>query len=209
MNEMILAIGAESEILKISKWGQELVLKRRPKKPYLLETIDEYLRTTRIARECKMLMAVRALGVSTPSVYAVDFSEKSILMDFIQGEQLKTLIPKIDDNQKKSLCIKFGEILGRLHKGGFVHGDPTTSNLLVDEKNHIWMIDFGLSEMNATIEMKGVDLHLVYRALETTHWEYQDIMLDAVLMGYSQFIGTEAEETIKRMKEIRERGRYH
>ncbi len=209
MTEIILAIGAESEILKISKWGQDLVLKRRPKKPYLLDIIDEHLRTTRITRECKMLTAVRVLGVSTPSVYAVDFSEKSIIMDFIEGEQLKTLIPKISDEQKTSLCMMFGKILGRLHQGGIVHGDPTTSNLLVDEMGHIWMIDFGLAEMNATIEMKGVDLHLVHRALETTHWDYQEIMLDAVLMGYSELVGPEAEETIARMKEIRERGRYH
>jgi TP53 regulating kinase-like protein len=156
-----------------------------------------------------MLTAVRVLGVSTPSVYAVDFSEKSIIMDYIEGEQLKTLIPKISDEQKTSLCVNFGKILGRLHQGGVVHGDPTTSNLLVDEMGHTWMIDFGLAEMNATIEMKGVDLHLVNRALETTHWEYQKIMLDAVLAGYSEFVGPEATETIARMKEIRERGRYH
>jgi tRNA A-37 threonylcarbamoyl transferase component Bud32 len=39
--------------------------------------------------------------------------------------------------------------------------------LIIDSKSRLWLIDFGLSEMNATIEMKGVDLHLIYRALET------------------------------------------
>ncbi|MFW9932977.1 MAG: O-sialoglycoprotein endopeptidase, partial [Candidatus Thorarchaeota archaeon] len=93
--------------------------------------------------------------------------------------------------------------------GGIVHGDPTTSNLLVTPDDKVWMIDFGLSEMNATVEMKGVDLHLIKRALETTHWDIQDEMLSRTLEGYSETLGEDAEPILSRMEEIRERGRYH
>ena len=71
------------------------------------------------------------------------------------------------------------------------------------------MIDFGLAEMNATVEMKGVDLHLIRRALETTHWELEDTMLEAVIKGYSKLLGTDAGGILTRMEDIRERGRYH
>ncbi len=209
MNEELLTLGAESEIFRLHRWGLDLVRKRRPKKPYLLESIDENLRNTRISRECKMLTIARTLGVPTPSVYAINYEDKSIIMDYIEGEQLKTIVPLINDDERESLCKMFGQYLAKLHLGDVVHGDPTTSNLIVDKKGRIWMIDFGLAEMNATLEMKGVDLHLVHRALETTHWNYQDSMLNAVLNGYSNVIGNEAEEIFERMKEIRERGRYH
>ena len=105
--------------------------------------------------------------------------------------------------------MKFGQSIALLHKGNIVHGDPTTSNLIIDSNSDLWLVDFGLSEMNATVEMKGVDLHLIHRALETTHWDLQENMLEATIKGYSDILGEEAGEVLSRMKEIRERGRYH
>ncbi len=63
--------------------------------------------------------------------------------------------------------------------------------------------------MNATVEMKGVDLHLIHRALETTHWDLQEFMLEATIKGYSETLGDESKDILSRMEEIRERGRYH
>ena len=96
-----------------------------------------------------------------------------------------------------------------LHKGDVVHGDPTTSNVIIDSESRLWLVDFGLSEMNATVEMKGVDLHLIHRALETTHWDLQELMLDATIKGYSHILGNDSKDILSRMEEIRERGRYH
>jgi TP53 regulating kinase-like protein len=205
----LLALGAESEILHVEKWGRSLVVKKRPKKPYLLSNIDEQLRTTRTSKECKMLTVARTFGVPTPSVYSVDLLNKSITMDFIDGEQFKVLVDTTSPENLRKLCHQFGHLIGLLHLGGLVHGDPTTSNILVDQENKMWMIDFGLAELNASVEMKGVDLHLIRRALETTHWEYQEDMLKDTLEGYSQTVGDDAKELFTRMEEIRERGRYH
>jgi TP53 regulating kinase-like protein len=209
MNGEVIALGAESIISHIKRWGLDFVVKTRQKKPYLLSDIDENLRNTRISRECKLLVTARTLGILTPSIYAIDYQSKSIIMDYIDGEQLKVIITKEPVNRGVILCQKFGAILAKLHNGGIVHGDPTTSNILVDKEEKIWMIDFGLAEMNATIEMKGVDLHLVRRAFETTHWEYQDPLFDAVIEGYTTNLNDSAGEVLNRMNEIRERGRYH
>ena len=81
--------------------------------------------------------------------------------------------------------------------------------MIVDNRGKLWIVDFGLAEWNATIEMMGVDLHLVRRALETTHWDRQTLMLKATIEGYSSIMGNETEEVLSRMDEIRERGRYH
>ncbi|TFF96597.1 Kae1-associated serine/threonine protein kinase, partial [Candidatus Thorarchaeota archaeon] len=155
------------------------------------------------------LTMARTLGIRTPAVYALDLVNCSITMDYIPGIQLKQFVHEGDSASVESLCREFGEILAVLHLGNVVHGDPTTSNLVVDDKSRLWLIDFGLAEMNATLEMKGVDMHLVKRALETTHWDMQEDMLAAVLQGYTSMSGRKAEPVLTRMEEIRERGRYH
>jgi TP53 regulating kinase-like protein len=209
MKPTILALGAESVILKTQRWNQFFALKWRKAKPYLLEEIDSLLRKTRTSKECRTLTIARELGVRTPAVYSVDLNNYSILMDFIEGTQFKLLVEKTPQKQLKDLCQRFGQSIAQLHQGGVVHGDPTTSNVIVDQHLRLWLIDFGLSEMNATIEMKGVDLHLIRRALETTHWDKQEVMLNATIEGYIETIGKEAEDILSRMDEIRERGRYH
>ena len=207
--KQILARGAESVIFKVKQWGSPYVLKWRQGKSYLLHDIDSQLRKSRTSRECKMLTVSRTLGVPTPAVYSVDLDRYTILMDFIPGTQLKELAGKISKSNLISLSRGFGQLIALLHDGNVVHGDPTTSNVIVDEEARLWIVDFGLSEMNATVEMKGVDLHLIHRALETTHWDLQEIMLDAVLEGYVDILGNSAKPILSRMKEIRERGRYH
>jgi len=156
-----------------------------------------------------MLTVARLLGVPTPAVYSVNLNKHMILMDFISGTQFKQLAGDTPRSNLISLSREFGKLIALLHEGDVVHGDPTTSNIIVDENSRMWIVDFGLSEMNATIEMKGVDLHLIHRALETTHWDLQETMLDATLEGYVEVLGNTAELPLSRMKDIRERGRYH
>jgi TP53 regulating kinase-like protein len=209
MANEVLALGAESIIFRTQRWNQTFALKWRKAKPYLLEQIDSSLRKTRTNRECKTLTLARELGVRTPAVYSVDLDNYTILMDLIEGTQFKMLAERLSQKELAALCRRFGQSIAVLHQGEVVHGDPTTSNVIVDRRSRLWLIDFGLSEMNATVEMKGVDLHLIRRALETTHWDKQEIMLDATIEGYIDTLGAEAEDPLSRMKEIRERGRYH
>jgi TP53 regulating kinase-like protein len=209
MKNVILALGAESVIFKTQRWNQVFALKWRKSKPYLLEEIDFLLRKTRTSKECKTLTTARELGVRTPAVYSIDLNNYSILMDFIEGTQLKLIAERLPQKRLVEICQRFGRSIAQLHQGGVVHGDPTTSNVIVDNHLRLWLVDFGLSEMNATVEMKGVDLHLIRRALETTHWDKQELMLNATIEGYIDTIGEDAEETLSRMNEIRERGRYH
>ncbi len=203
------AMGAESTIFKTEEWGRPVILKWRPEKPYLLKEIDELLRHSRTSRECKMLTYARLLGVPTPAVHWANLATCTIAMDYIEGRQLKQMAPTLSHSKLAELCHSFGQSIALMHRGNVVHGDPTTSNVLIDSKSRLWMVDFGLAEWNATIEMKGVDLHLIHRALETTHWDLQEVMLSATLEGYVSLLGSDAEPVFSRMEAIRERGRYH
>jgi Kae1-associated kinase Bud32 len=99
-----------------------------------------------------MLTFVRTLGVPTPAVHFVDISHHLIVMDFIEGQQLKQLVGVSSKKRITSLCHEFGKLLGIMHLSDVVHGDPTTSNVVVDTQSKMWLVDFGLAEKNATIE---------------------------------------------------------
>lgn len=69
-------------------------------------------------------------------------------------------------------CI--GAAIGKLHDAEIVHGDLTTSNLMVREMDgelstEVALIDFGLGMMKPTLEDKAVDLYVLERAFVSTH----------------------------------------
>jgi len=69
-------------------------------------------------------------------------------------------------------------------------------------------IDFGLGELSSEAEKRGVDLHLMRRMLTSTHFKYADELFNAFEEGYRAVMGVEAEEALRRMREIERRGRY-
>ena len=68
-----------------------------------------------------------------------------------------------------------GTSLGKMHDASVVHGDLTTSNIMVKDAPgvepgfQIVMIDFGLATMQPNIEDKAVDLYVLERAFISTH----------------------------------------
>ncbi len=101
--------------------------------------------------------------------------------------------------------LEIGRLAALLHKNGIVHGDLTTSNMILLD-GRIWLIDFSLGGRNAEVEEMGVDLHLVKEAFLSAHSEIFD-RFGIVMESYSDnFRGAKA--VLERVKEIESRGRY-
>ena len=103
--------------------------------------------------------------------------------------------------------------MGRMHKSNVIHGDLTTSNMLVEEDGsslNICLIDFGLGFAEGTAEDKGVDLYVLERALISTH-PNTEFMFEAVINAYKREMKSdrkkECEEIVKKFEDIRMRGR--
>lgn len=67
-----------------------------------------------------------------------------------------------------------GKILAKLHDINIIHGDLTTSNILIsnysDENAYVlYLIDFGLSFQRDNVEDKAVDLYVLERAFLSSH----------------------------------------
>lgn len=197
--------GAEAEIY-LSEWrGRKVAIKRRIPKSYRNEKIDKRLREARTKLEAKMISEARSFGVSTPIIYDVDTKESKIVMEYVDGERIKEALQKANEEEQKKLCIEIGKCVGKLHSNDLIHGDLTTSNMILMDQR-IYFIDFSLGGKSKEIEAKGVDLHLLMEAFESTHSKILD-KFDFVLEGYkSEF--NDANKVIKKVKEIEKRGRY-
>jgi Kae1-associated kinase Bud32 len=133
-------------------------------------------------------------------------------MKFINGKKLKSILNGLDDITK----IKYFEIIGRfiaiLHKNGHIHGDITTSNIIITELEDVFLIDFGLHEYSDSIEDKSVDLHLLKRVLISSHGKDFNLCFNAFLAGYQKEYGSnnsnECQAIIKNISVIETRGRY-
>jgi TP53 regulating kinase-like protein len=205
----LLKKGAEAS-LYLAKWhGRKVVIKVRIPKKYRPAALDEQIRTYRTVHEPQLMHDAKAAGVPTPLIYMVNVPEASITMEYVEGQQIKQLLNKAPQGRRHKLCVAIGELIGKLHRQGLIHGDLTTSNMILNPEDKIYFVDFGLGEKNVEVEAQGVDLHLMKRALQSTHYQFWEECFKNVMCGYSSVLGVEtAEKVYEKIREIERRGRY-
>jgi len=198
----IIARGAESIIYRTKFFGLEAVVKERIPKGYRHPEIDMALRKARTRAEARLMHAARCAGVSVPLILDVD--EFKIVMEYIPCPNLKKQIMEIQSMEIYEVLRMIGRAVAKLHGHNIVHGDLTTSNMLLYE-GKLYFIDFSLGEKTNSIEAKGVDLHLLREAFLSAHaglFEH----FDAILASYAEDY-PEGKEVIEKMVEIERRGR--
>jgi len=206
--ERILRKGAEADIILTTWYGYPAVKKKRHEKAYLRPEINRFLILRRTVSEAKFLNIAKSLGVPTPIVYFVDPFSGEIIMQFVEGKRLKELL-KEDRELGVKLFRRVGGNLALLHKSNIIHGDPTTSNLIITKEGSVVMIDFGLSFYSRRLEDKAVDLHLMRQVLNSEHFEVARSCFGNLMEGYRSVVGEGvADQTIRKVREIERRGRY-
>ncbi|MBT4935875.1 Kae1-associated serine/threonine protein kinase [Candidatus Woesearchaeota archaeon] len=196
-----LSQGAEAILYK----DNAAVIKERFSKAYRLQHLDDSLRKFRTRREAKVLTKLGEMDFPAPKMQSFSDKRMSIVMDFVPGETLKHVLKHGDEFH--TFAKEIGQKVGILHKENIVHGDLTTSNMIVNKKNHqLTFIDFGLSSFSEKIEDKAVDLFLLDRALEGTHFEFYPEIFEDALKGYEE-TNPESKDIINRLEEVKKRGR--
>lgn len=205
-SENIIYRGAEAEICLSKYMDYNVVEKRRVKKNYRIKNIDERLISSRTKGEAKLISESRKQGVSVPIIFDVDLKNGIITMEYINGKRIKDIFNNLESKEREILCRKIGESIAWLHNADIIHGDITTSNMILYD-DRIYFIDFGLGEINNEIEIKGVDLHVLMEAIESTHSKYLDYF-KFILEGYKKELIIDANLVINKIEEIVKRGRY-
>lgn len=200
MKSKVLASGAEATIFKTGS----VLIKDRIAKSYRHPKLDEKLRKQRTKSELKLLEKAANI-IPVPQI--MDSLKKSkedykISLSYIHGKKLSQDLEKLNYS---SICKQIGSSLAKLHDAGIIHGDLTTSNLILKEKT-VYFIDFGLGFHSNRIEDKAVDLHLIKQALEAKHPTIFEKSFRSILLGYKT--SKNYSLVLERLKKVEKRGRY-
>ena len=202
----IIKRGAEA-ILYIDHFeGMKVLVKERIKKSYRLEALDKKLRVERTRREANLMREARKVGVNTPQIFYVDEENCKIVMEFIDGKRLKDILDSWSEEKIERTFVEVGKSVGKMHSADIIHGDLTTSNILVRD-DAIYFIDFGLGYFSKRIEDKGTDLNLFREAIRATHPKLLNLCWQNIVIGYKQTF-VEWEKVLEKVDEIEKRARY-
>lgn len=206
---LLIRKGAEANLYLADWHGRRVVLKKRLPKEYRPVKLDEQIRTYRTVHESQLMHEAKEAGVPTPKIFLIDVKNTTIIMEFIEGKQIKLLLNDLSEIERRNLCFGIGQLIAKLHKKGVIHGDLTTSNMIINAHGKVFFVDFGLGEKSEELEARGVDLHLMKRALESTHYQFAESCYKSVIDGYGSLLSSkELQNILEKIKEIERRGRY-
>jgi len=234
------------------------ITKHRIKKSYRHPTLDTQLRKRRTKSEYKILEKASKI-INIPKLISTNNID-IIEMEFIKGDKLSTNLndypteKEIKLSQNNSNTIKrvggrvlhsvakkltqekiaqlIGEEIAKLHDANIIHGDLTTSNMILvnpkkisldnniansegvseraggilEKSSKIYLIDFGLSYISQKIEDKAVDIHLLKQSLEAKHFQNYENLIKAFLKGYKN--SENYQQVLERLEAVEKRGRY-
>jgi len=198
---MIIAQGAEAILHKEG----DVLIKERVSKAYRHEIIDKKIRKQNTRREHKLLKKAYSI-INVPKIINYDERNFKIEMEFIEGKPLRDVLDEMPTGQRKEICELLGKEIAKIHNNNMIHGDLTTSNFILKEKN-IFFIDFGLGFHSTKVEDKAVDLHLLRQAFESKHYRHFNESFEEVMKGYKNS-SNEAKEILNRFEIVEKRGRY-
>jgi YVTN family beta-propeller protein len=81
-----------------------------------------------------------------------------IAMRLVEGTDLKTLLQTegpLEPGRALAICAQVGAALDTAHTRGLVHRDVKPSNVLLDEREHVYLADFGLTRQATEHNLTG------------------------------------------------------
>ncbi len=229
MKPKMIYQGAEAKIFL----SDNFIIKDRIPKSYRIKELDDKIRVQRTRSETKLLTKASNIINSPKPFFEPTIKNSTIIkMPFIQGKKLSEHLDNFPLEKQKEILKKIGEETAKLHDAEIIHGDLTTSNLILVDNNNlttkkrgdiissshgwaggedensptIFFIDFGLGFISNKAEDKAVDIHLLKQALEAKHFRNWEILYQEFLKGYKK--SKNHERVLEKLKVVEKRGRY-
>jgi Kae1-associated kinase Bud32 len=196
----IIYSGAEAILYKD---GNKLV-KERISKGYRHPFIDNMKRKYPTRRENKLLTKAMKVGMNVPQVIEADEKKMKVTMEYLKGDVLKNTLDDYNKRKREKVCKKIGEQTALMHDNNIIHGDLTTSNMILNDE--VYFIDFGLGFISAKDEDKAVDIHLLKQAFESKHYKHYEELYNFFLKGYKK--SKNSKNVLERLEKVELRGRY-
>ena len=261
-NWQLISQGAEAKIWKLQllssseagsdignnnhSTNQWIVCKERFSKSYRHPELDKRLTQSRCRGESKVLeKCTKRSSIRVPKVIRLvppllylEYLDCPTVRLFIKQKEMKFENDKSKEEsintELTKLAQEIGIMIAKLHALGVIHGDLTTSNMMMtnvdagnsdEEKYELALIDFGLAKSSESVEEKAVDLYVLERAFHSTHPNLPHSFFDGLLKAYEGESLSQQEEkeaaqegnnnkkkrpaqtTLKRLDQVRARGR--
>lgn len=205
----LLFQGAESRISTGVYNSLSLVKKERFEKHYRHPDLDLRLTKERIKAEVRAVMKIKEkcneLGRAMPTIFMV--TQREIYMSLIDNARNVSQVIESESTNVDSIFQSLADIISKIHMCEVIHGDLTTSNFMVNSANQIVPIDFGLSSFSTLAEDRAVDLYVLERAIQSTHLQHASKFDEIFLPSYKGNMGKSGPEILKKLDEVRTRGR--
>ncbi len=203
-----LSWGAESNLYISEYMGMRVVVKHRILKKYMDKRLALQLRKTRTAVEARLLLEANLAGVKAPLPLHIDADKGLLVMEYIEGELLRTIIERgVSEQWVGDKAREIGGMVALLHNSNIVHGDLTTSNVIVMNTGELCLIDFGLAFKSNRVEDKAVDIRVLERAVESTHPSVKEVFMEAFIKGYESY-SQRPEQVLREYSKLSLMGRY-
>lgn len=223
----LISSGSDARIYKCTFLGKESVKKLIIQKNYRHKKIDTKIRKLRITNEMKFTKKMITLNIDAPALYFVDMKEKSLIFEYVKGCTINQILKNAVLYQPNiPICI--GMLLANLHNENVIHGDFTTSNLIlrnsyiynkeiydlsnnalyefsVLENLKLCVIDFGLSFLSTSVEDKAVDIFVLLKTINSFHSEFPYLEKD-IIIGY-KMKSNDFTKIMQQLEKVKMRGR--
>ncbi|CAE6494670.1 unnamed protein product [Rhizoctonia solani] len=199
---VLIAQGAEARVYKATLGLSPVLLKHRFPKQYRNSVLDNSLTKQRVSGEARALLRCLRFGVSVPGIRFVHVDTGLLGIEWIDGASVRKVLGggaegeeevevaegeeieveqqvEVDELKEvyglteERMMTLIGEEIAKMHKSDIIHGDLTTSNMMLrgaqGKETQLVLIDFGLSYNSALVEDKAVDLYVLERAFASTH----------------------------------------
>ncbi|GAW78919.1 EKC/KEOPS complex subunit BUD32 [Plasmodium gonderi] len=223
----LISSGSDAKIYKCVFIGKEAVKKEIYRKYYRHKKIDSKIRKLRVSNEIKFTKKLASINIDVPMLYFVDVNEKSLYLEFVKGSTINHILKNVAEYEP-NIPKRVGMILAKIHNGNIIHGDFTTSNLILrnsyidkckilDSSNQLpyklndvesiklCVIDFGLTFLSTSVEDKAVDLFVLLKAIKSFHSEFPELE-EHILEGYKTK-SNNFDEIKKKLEIVKQRGR--
>lgn len=113
----------------------------------------------RFISEAKMMYRMSHSNIVKVTDMLVQDDLLALVMEYVEGETLKTRIEKregkgLDSDEIKDIFLQLLDALGYVHQRGFIHRDIKPSNIMIDKYGKVKLLDFGIAkDINETIDL--------------------------------------------------------
>lgn len=144
--------------------AEDLHLARQVAIKFLTSTDHHY--RARFIREARAVSALNHPNIAMVHDYGeTEQNQPFIVMEFVKGKSLSDLLEEgLTLRRSVEIVSSIAEALGEAHEHGIVHRDIKPSNVIVSERGHVKVLDFGLVKhfLDSTASDVNLDAQTIF-----------------------------------------------